>query len=80
MPCRTAHLIAGLAGVMGISSVAYAGMPAPPTFMRLTDVAELRLQSISFFLVLLLVLALVTKIAWNSLRKEFPRLPRLSYF
>jgi hypothetical protein len=45
----------------------------------LTDVARFRLQSISFFLLALLVFALVVRVLWNWLRKDFTRLPRLSY-
>jgi len=52
-----------------------AGMP---TF-RLDDVARLRMQTISFFLLGFFVSSLLIKLLWNNLRKDFPRLPRLSY-
>jgi hypothetical protein len=54
---------------------ARAGMP----MATLSDIASLRLEAISFFLVCFLVSsALVWKI-WNSARQDFPRLPHLSY-
>lgn len=45
-----------------LPSVAWAGMPAPVT---LTDLANLRLQSISFFVALLLGAAWLVKRVWN---------------
>ncbi|MFO0825883.1 MAG: hypothetical protein U0792_22650 [Gemmataceae bacterium] len=52
-----------------------AGMPS----VTLTDVAKLRFESISFFLMLFLVVSLLIRWIWNSLRTDFPRLPHLSY-
>jgi hypothetical protein len=52
-----------------------AGMPS----ITLTDAASMRLQSISFFLVVFLVVSLVVRLLWNALRSDFPRLPHLSY-
>ena len=54
---------------------ALAGMPS----LTLTDLARLRLETISFFLVLLLVGALFIKLLWNGLCRDFARLPRLTY-
>ena|SRR5688572_3316522 len=54
-----------------------AGMAGPPT---LREVARLRLQSLSFFVMVLLFSALLIKLLWNGLRKDFTRLPHLSYF
>jgi hypothetical protein len=54
----------------------HAGMPAP---FSLTEVAGLRLQTISFFLFILLVSAGLIQWLWNGLRDTFTRLPRLSY-
>lgn len=54
---------------------AVAGMPS----LTLTDAASLRLQSISFFLSAFLVSSFLVRWIWNSLRSDFPRLPRLSY-
>jgi hypothetical protein len=51
-------------------------MPAPFT---LTDVARLRIEVISFFLVVLLASAGLIQLVWNGLRASFVRLPRLSY-
>jgi hypothetical protein len=53
----------------------HAGMPS----VTLTDVARLRLQSISFFLVVLLLSAAVIQRLWNYLGKDIAILPRLSY-
>lgn len=55
---------------------AFAGMPA----VTLTDAASMRLQSISFFLVVFLVSALVVRWIWNVFAADYSRLPRLSYF
>ncbi len=52
-----------------------AGMP----FFTLTDLARARIESISFFLVLFLLCALVLKVLWNWLAKDFEKLPRLTY-
>lgn len=51
-------------------------MPPP---VRLAELARLRLETISFFLLVLFLSALGVKWVWNSLRGDFPRLPRLSY-
>jgi len=45
----------------------------------LTDVVRLRVQTISFFLLVLLLSALGVQGIWNALTSDFPRLPRLSY-
>jgi len=50
-----------------------------PAGITLTEVARARLQTISFFLVVLLLTALAVKGIWNFLRRDFPRLPRLTY-
>lgn len=52
-----------------------AGMPS----VGLNDVVAMRLQSVSFFLMLFLVVSLLVRWVWNTLRTDFPRLPRLSY-
>jgi hypothetical protein len=64
-------------GMMAIveSAPAVAGMPN----VTLTDVASLRLSGISFFLVLLLLTAWGFKSLWNYVRRDFSRLPYLSY-
>src|SRR5437879_1673197 len=58
-------------------AVAVAGMPSPP---QLTDVARLRLETLSFFLVVFLACGKGLQLLWNWLRSDFTRLPRLSYF
>ena len=52
-----------------------AGMPN----ITLSDVASLRVSGISFFLVLLLLTAWGFRYLWNTLRRDFARLPYLSY-
>lgn len=54
---------------------AAAGMPS----LTLTDIARMRIQTISFFLACLLLSAFAVRAIWNSLRTDFPRMPRLSY-
>jgi hypothetical protein len=54
---------------------ARAGMTIPV----FTEIARARFQVISFFLVLYLALAFIYQILWNSLSKDFPKLPRIRY-
>ncbi|MDB5352751.1 MAG: hypothetical protein JWN86_3998 [Planctomycetota bacterium] len=66
------------------SSSSQAGMPAytladVPRVRTLSDLARMRLDVISFFLLALLVLAAIIQAIWNGLKKDFSRLPRLSY-
>src|SRR5438105_3026254 len=56
-------------------SPAQAGMPS----FTLTDLAKMRLETISFFLMVFLLSAGAVKLLWNWLRRDFPRLPRLNY-
>ena len=49
------------------------------TVITLTDVAKMRAESLSFFIVAYLVMALLVKWLWNYLAKSFERLPRLNY-
>lgn len=56
-------------------SEAHAGMPA----ITLTDVTRMRVQTISFFLLLFMLASWIVQKIWNSLSTDFPRLPRLSY-
>jgi quinol-cytochrome oxidoreductase complex cytochrome b subunit len=67
-------LAAGIAVLAG-AVPAHAGMPS----YTLTDLAKARLDTISFFLVLVLVLALLVKFLWNYLARDFSKLPRMSY-
>jgi hypothetical protein len=70
-------LRASLAIGLMISTPAHvhAGMPS----FTLSDVARLRVHSISFFLMGFLVSAGLIQLLWNWLRKDFVKLPRLSY-
>lgn len=65
-----------VATVMLSARPALAGMPAP---MTLRDVARMRLEAISFFLVVLLVSAKLIQWLWNGLRSNPSRIPRLTY-
>lgn len=49
------------------------------TVVTLTDLAQLRLESLSFFLVAFLLIALAVKGLWNHLAKALPGMPRLVY-
>ena len=84
---RFFHTLASFAAVVvlgGAPAVSFAGMPAPlpddiETVLRFREEPVQRLQVISFFLLGLLLSALFVKWIWNSLRREFPRLPRISF-
>ena len=58
--------------IVGWPFPAHAGM----TVYDLTDVARLRLEDISFFLVLLLLATFGIRFLWNVFARDFPRLPR----
>ncbi len=49
-----------------------------PSF-SFNEVTRIRIEDLSFFLVLLLVSALGVKWLWNLATKDFPRMPRLGY-
>jgi hypothetical protein len=57
------------------ANVALAGMP----MTTLSDLARMRLQTISFFLLLFLVCSWVVRLIWNAARRDFPWLPHLSF-
>ncbi len=74
----------GFALTLGSAEVTSAGMGAPtledvPRIITLTNSARLRLDIISFFVVSLLLIAWAIRWVWNSVAKDFPRLPRISY-
>lgn len=54
---------------------AQAGM----TYTSLSDAAKARLDVLSFFFFSFLVLALIVKLLWNYLAKDFKKLPKLNY-
>ncbi len=68
-------LLFAIAGLVVRPLPLQAGMPS----IDLTDVAKLRVDAISFFLLLGFLSALGVKLIWNSFRKDFPNLPRLTY-
>ncbi|HBL48516.1 MAG TPA: hypothetical protein DDZ90_34550 [Planctomycetaceae bacterium] len=51
----------------------------PSASIDLTEIAQLRLQSISFFLLLFLLSAWGLKKLWNMLARDFPKLPVITY-
>jgi hypothetical protein len=61
--------------ILQFPAVAMAGMPS----VRFSDVIRIRLEVISFFLVVMLVSAAIVRSLWNWLRRDFSRLPRLTY-
>jgi hypothetical protein len=66
----------------GMPSITLADLPRAARAVErtgLSDLALARVEVISFFLLGLLACAGVVRWVWNSLRKDFPVLPRLSY-
>ena len=57
-----------------LPSTALAGMPS----FNLSDLATLRLQTLSFFLLVLVLVALGVRALYNHLAREVPALPQLS--
>lgn len=60
---------------LGMPQPALAGMPS----ITLSDLAAMRLEGISFFVGILLLIAYVIKRMWNFFRKDFPNLPELNF-
>lgn len=58
-----------------LPAFAQAGMPS----ITLTDLPRMRVQTISFFLMMLLLSSWFVQLLWNYLRRDFSSLPRLSY-
>jgi hypothetical protein len=52
-----------------------AGMPS----LRVTEIGEMRLQTISFFLLAFLLATFAVQGLWNWLRRDFDKLPKLTY-
>lgn len=61
--------------LVSLTSPLVAGMP----IVLVSDLWQMRLQSISFFLLVLLLCALGVKLLWNYLGRDFTALPRLTY-
>jgi hypothetical protein len=72
---RRLHVSLAVLAAFGTPDVAYAGMPS----VSLSDVARLRLQTISFFLVIFLIAGKVIQVLWNRLGHDWTVLPRLNY-
>lgn len=53
----------------------FAGMPV----LRINDMVHFRFQALSFFLFAFALSALLVKLLWNYLQKDFSFLPRLTY-
>lgn len=70
-PRRFVHSLPVVIGAM-LAIPAQAGMPYPPT---LTEIAQLRIEAISFFLFILLACAALIQWLWNGLQTSFHRLP-----
>ena len=62
-------------GLAFCASTAHAGM----TVYDLNDVVRLRLEDISFFMLLLMLATFGVRFLWNYLARDFPLLPRLSF-
>ena len=61
--------------LLGLSGTALAGMPV----FTLSDLATLRLSGISFFIALIALVACLVRFLWNTLRRDFPKLPLLDF-
>ena len=70
-------LIVMMLMVIVLAQPAWAGMGGAVT---LREVSKIRLQNLSFFIMVLLLSAALIRWIWNSLRKDFTRLPHLTYF
>lgn len=72
---RTTAIVSGGAVWVALASSAQAGM----TVYGLNDLYRLRLQEISFFLLLLVVCSFVFKLLWNHATRGFPAVPRVKF-
>ncbi|RLT21710.1 MAG: hypothetical protein DWI29_01535 [Planctomycetota bacterium] len=71
--CRVATWFIGL--LLLDQRSALAGMPT----VSLSDLGRLRLSTISFFLLLVVLSAIGIRFLWNNLRRDFPKLSLLSF-
>ncbi|RLT08960.1 MAG: hypothetical protein DWI22_06680 [Planctomycetota bacterium] len=71
--CRVATWFIGL--LLLDQQSALAGMPS----VSLSDLGLLRFSTISFFLLLVVLSAIGIRFLWNSVRRDFPKLPVLSF-
>lgn len=67
--------------LLAMSSVSHAGMPrfSIREVVYVSETGTNRLEAVSFFFVVSLILGAVIQRLWNGLRNDFPRLPWLSY-
>ncbi len=72
---RLLFLLMAVLFAVGMPQRALAGMPS----FTLSDLAAMRLEGISFFVGILLLVAYVIKRLWNFYRKDFPNLPELNF-
>lgn len=70
-------LLLAAGAVVGGASPVQAGMPS--VSLVLTELGKRRAEELSFFLVVFLLSAWGVQGLWNFLRRDVPRLPRLSY-
>ncbi|MHB8874353.1 MAG: hypothetical protein ACYC8T_11755 [Myxococcaceae bacterium] len=70
-----AAILASFAVALLAPAQAHAGMP----FYTLTDLVSLRLKTLSFFLLVMALTPLGVRFFWNLMRRDFPRLPKLTY-
>lgn len=75
MHFRAARLWITALIVLASAEVAWAGMPS----ITLTDLARMRIQTLSFFLLGILICSWIVQRIWNGLSKEFSWLPRLTF-
>jgi len=73
--CRRVLAVFGGWAAASWTAEARAGMPSPV----LTDWAEIRFETLSFFAVVVLLSAALICWLWNGLAKDFTALPRLKY-
>jgi hypothetical protein len=75
MRTLTVSLLLSVGGVLTAPAVAVAGMPS----LTFSELPRLRVEGISFFLVVFLLSSWLIQLLWNFLAKDFRFLPRLSY-
>jgi hypothetical protein len=80
------RLLATIAGLLlaAMPRQARAGMPRIlaediPRYLSLTEMSRSRIEAISFFVFVSVLCGAAIHFGWNSLQKDFPRLPRLSF-
>ena len=73
--CRAVAVASAVALGVVRNGEARAGMP----MATLSDVGRARLQTVSFFLLVLLLCAWGVQKIWNALAADVPRMPKLSY-